>query len=365
MALKLGEMLLKAGMITDAQLEEGLKAQVIFGGKLGTNLIELGLIEEEDLAKILSEKLALPYVRPEHLMAISPDVIQLIPKGIAQRYKVIPLALDRNRLSLIMADPSDLAAIDEIAFITGFIIKPFITPEVRLVLALEKYYGVPRDFRYIKVIDRLRARAAEQPKEPEAVNLGGDLPDVEEHREWEVEVKINEILEEDARIDAFQHFNLGNFADSLAEAGDRDQIGDIVIKYVSQTFDRVALFIMMGQAASGWKAMKDKKFLKDFSSFQMELNDLSILKEVVADKAPFVGFVPGTPANKKMLDSLGGPTSDQSVLIPLMIRDRVVNILYADGGGDPRSRLSDLQRIVSKAAMAFEILILKNKIRMS
>ncbi len=113
MALKLGEMLIREGLLTSAQLEEALKYQVIFGGKLGTNLIEMGLVEENALARVLSRKLGVPCAEESELMRISPEVIKLIPKDIAARYKVIPLRLENRRLTLVMADPTDLKAIDE------------------------------------------------------------------------------------------------------------------------------------------------------------------------------------------------------------------------------------------------------------
>ncbi|MEJ2700199.1 MAG: hypothetical protein P8Z70_11145, partial [Desulfuromonadales bacterium] len=149
MALKLGEMLIREGLLTSAQLEEALKYQVIFGGKLGTNLIEMGLVEENALARVLSRKLGVPCAEESELMKIPSEVIKLIPKDIAAKYKVIPLRLENRRLTLVMADPDDLKAIDEIAFRTGFLVRPALTPEVRLVLALEKYYEIPRGIRYI------------------------------------------------------------------------------------------------------------------------------------------------------------------------------------------------------------------------
>ena len=166
MALKLGEMLIREGLLTSAQLEEALKYQVIFGGKLGTNLIEMGLVEENALARVLSRKLGVPCAEESELMRIPPEVIKLIPKDIAARYKVIPLRLENRRLTLVMADPTDLKAIDEIAFRTGFLVRPALTPEVRLILALEKYYDIERGIRYINAAKKSSASPAHRPAPP-------------------------------------------------------------------------------------------------------------------------------------------------------------------------------------------------------
>ena len=166
MSKKLGDLLLKEGVITNAQLEEALKCQVIFGGKLGTNLIEMGLVEENALARVLSRKLGVPCAEESELMRIPPEVIKLIPKDIAARYKVIPLRLENRRLTLVMADPTDLKAIDEIAFRTGFLVRPALTPEVRLILALEKYYDIERGIRYINAAKKSSASPAHRPAPP-------------------------------------------------------------------------------------------------------------------------------------------------------------------------------------------------------
>src|SRR5512137_2809042 len=102
MATKLGEILVEAGVMTPAQLGEALKSQVLYGGRLGTNLIEMGYLEENELAGYLSRKLGLPCVPPEQLMSVTPDIIRLVPKELEENYQIVPLALDKKRLTLAM-----------------------------------------------------------------------------------------------------------------------------------------------------------------------------------------------------------------------------------------------------------------------
>ena len=151
MAQKIGELLVSEGLLTRKQLDEALKSQVIFGGRLGTNLVEMGIIEEQDLLRTLSKQLEIPFVSSEQLMAVPAEAIKLIPKEMAEEYKIVPLSLEKKRLTAAMADPSDLAAIDAISFITGYIILPVVCSELRLMLALEQYYGIKREVRYIQL----------------------------------------------------------------------------------------------------------------------------------------------------------------------------------------------------------------------
>ena len=153
MAITLLDMLLNARLINRDQFEDALKNRVLFGGKIGTSLIELGYVSEETLARFLSNKLAVPYVPPQRLLEIPEEVIAAFPRELAIKYRAVPLSVDKKRLNLVMADPSDLQAIDEIGFITGFIIQPHVTPEVRLAQAFSTYYQEEMDPRYLHIFE--------------------------------------------------------------------------------------------------------------------------------------------------------------------------------------------------------------------
>jgi len=401
MTIKLGEMLIKAGSLAPDQLEEALKYQVIFGGKLGTNLIEMGYIDEENLAKVLSDKLGVPYVPADRLNSISPEVIKVIPKGIAQKYKVVPLALDRNRLTLVMTDPSDLQALDEISFITGFVIKPMVSPEIRLVLALEKFYGIKRDLRYIPVSKTVSKQQAPSPtpkpapatqplapprpastlaKEAEAIDFSAfsDFSDVKqavvpsaepapqtEPGEFE-ELTEAELEEEEALIEAVERYTIDSISQELADARDRDEIADSLVRYAGQEFSQVALFLVKGNTAVGWRGMRDGKFMPNFPTFSVPLNEPSVLKVVAETKSFYRGPLPPTPINASIIRATDGEAPASANLIPLTMMGRVVNILYVVGSGaDMDARIQEIQKLVGKASMAFEILILRNKIMMT
>jgi len=420
MAIKLGEMLIEAGKLTPAQLEETLKSQVIFGGRLGTNLIEMGYLAEEDLVEFLSRKLGFPYATPEQLMAVTPDIIKLVPKEIAEKYKVIPLSRDKKRLTLAMLDPANLSVIDAISFVTGYYIMPVIAPELRLVLALEKYYDIKRDVRYIQVAGKSRGRQSESKPYESAARAATepDLVDFSKRREAEdvldtleeIEIQAESVWEEFAGEEPFEIESTGiersrtepariepvkaapprvepvsaapagpepvsagpvrhsfeSVAAELAEAKDREEIADIIVAFLGQEFERVALFMIRGATASGWRAMRGNKTLPDIGNLQITLDGPSVLKVVTDGKSFYLGPIPETPGNAAMLAGTGGGASSSALLIPLMMMGRVVSIVYVDGGKEPvTSRLTDLQRLVGKAAMAFEILILKNKILMA
>ena len=100
MAIKLGELLLNEKLITPEQLDEALKSQMIFGIKLGSSLIELGVITDEQLCRFLSRKLGVPAVSPRAMSSVSPEVLALVPAELAEKYRVVPIRADGKKLAL-------------------------------------------------------------------------------------------------------------------------------------------------------------------------------------------------------------------------------------------------------------------------
>ena len=136
---KLGDMLKDAGLIDDFQLQSALSHQRNWGGKLGNILIELDFVREEDLAKVVADKLKTPYINlfePE----LAGDVIRLIKADVAKKYSVVPVKKDKSTLTLAMTDPLDIEAIDAIRFATGLNIKPSLAMVSEIRDAIKKYY---------------------------------------------------------------------------------------------------------------------------------------------------------------------------------------------------------------------------------
>jgi type IV pilus assembly protein PilB len=186
-SLQLGQMLVKANLITPEQLEEGLTLQKTSGGRIGSNLAKLGYISEEEIASHLSRQYGVP---PADLgnAKIDPAVLKLIPAEIAHKYMIIPLSRSGSTLTVAMANPSDIFAIDDVRFMTGYNIKPMVAPETSIQNAVNKYYdtagrarSLVRDFQQKEQKDAERDqgeidlealyRATEEPPIVKLVNL--------------------------------------------------------------------------------------------------------------------------------------------------------------------------------------------------
>jgi type IV pilus assembly protein PilB len=138
---KLGEMLVKAQLITDAQLDEVMKIQRREGGKLGSIVVRAGFCSDQDIVSFLGMQYGVPAADLEQWPPIDASVIALIPRDLAQRHKVLPLQRTGNVLTLAMSDPTDIFAMDDVRFHTGYNVDPVVSSEMGLARAVEKYYG--------------------------------------------------------------------------------------------------------------------------------------------------------------------------------------------------------------------------------
>jgi len=138
---KLGELLIQANLIDRDQLEKALKLQEEMGGRIGLALIKLGFVSDQEITDFLSQQFGVPAV---NLTAFDIDesVIKLIPADVAKKYQVLPINRSHATLTLAMTDPSNVFAMDDIKFMTGYNIEPVVTSELALREAIEKYYGV-------------------------------------------------------------------------------------------------------------------------------------------------------------------------------------------------------------------------------
>lgn len=141
MVSKLGEMLVKAQLITEAQLDEVIKTQRREGGKLGSIVVRAGFCSDQDIVSFLGMQYGVPAADLEQWPPIDPAVIALIPADLAQRHKVLPLQRTGSVLTLAMSDPTDIFAMDDVRFHTGYNVDPVVSSEMGLARAVERYYG--------------------------------------------------------------------------------------------------------------------------------------------------------------------------------------------------------------------------------
>ncbi|MGZ3568467.1 MAG: type IV-A pilus assembly ATPase PilB [Thermodesulfobacteriota bacterium] len=140
MTERLGEILIKRNYITPDQLKKALDEQKLKGGRLESTLVKLGYIKEDELLSFLSAQYRVPSVKISK-MEINPTVIKLVPSSVSKKYFIMPINRVGSKLTLAMADPSNIVVIDEVKFMTGFNVEPVVASETEIIDAIKKYYG--------------------------------------------------------------------------------------------------------------------------------------------------------------------------------------------------------------------------------
>lgn len=318
--MKLGEALIKNSIITRDQLKKALERQVIFGGRIGSNIIELGFVKEQEMLSFLSSFFKVPAVKVTDLNAIDPEVIASISSEIADKYKMLPFKKDRNRLHAAMLDPQSMSSIDELRFLIGIDVVPYVITELRLLYCLEKYYDIKRDLRYISVFGREDAQEEKKPEDAAKQVL-----------------KVKE---------------------QFGTVRDKEEVIGILLNETKPVASRAAVFLVKGNAVSGWKSRG-----VDIERFDLPADGQSVFSEVLSRKTYYRGPLLKIPGNALLIERLNGTPQD-CCMMPVTIRDKIIGLLYVDNGNSSvlDAGLGYIHTLVAMAAVSFEIVILRKKL---
>src|SRR5688572_4725409 len=255
--MRLGEALIAKGLLTEADLAKALDAH------LGTCLLEMGYIEEDSLGRLLSELHGIPYAHRALLEDIPPHIIKMLPPATAEKHLAIPFQLDGRSLLVAMVDPRSLPALDELAFASGHHVEGWITPEVRIFQALERYYSLSRRQRYValarnldeaKKKKRVQAMTAVMAagagssretmawQEPPAVDLAAAHPSPAEV-DW-----MKELQEESPSPG--EDVSLATVSTQMCRAEDLGRLARVLCHHARGRLDHSILFSVSGTSAS-------------------------------------------------------------------------------------------------------------------
>lgn len=415
---RLGEILVQEGSCTAAVVQEALQNQAIFGGRLGTNLLELGAVTEEVLAFALGKRTGAPALYGD--LPPDPRALRLLDKRLAERWDVVPYLVADRRLAVLARDPCDLQMLDEVAFATSRRVHAFVVPEARLWRTLQRAYGVDREHRGLDMGRRamtpppmpaVQAPEAAQdlidesdfqglygqlsaygpaatppPGALQAVSLPaatpppGSLPaatpppgtlpafspdgaDAIPPLSLEVlealtaapghqppmALELPALLQASAPADATP-LDFAAAVARLAGVGDRATVARTVLRYARSRFERAVLLTVRRGEAHGWTGLGAGLTDEAVHRLRLPLGVPGVVDTVVTTRAPFIGGIPKTWANVRLVKGLGGGVPKSALLVPILGLGRVVNVLYADAGKGRLVDASDLGELVILAA---------------
>jgi hypothetical protein len=293
-------------MITERQLQEAIQHQVLYGGRLGTSLFELGFITEERLLDALARAHGVPAA---DLGSIQPEALELISKRLAQRFKVFPCRVKGKTLFLGMVNPGDHSAVAHIGYSLGFIVRPLVIPEFRMVQLLREHYGIDEHWRYTDLRGRVAAAPAPVLRSPEVA------------------------------------------AQAIDAAATRDDVVAAVLALGRCYFKRVVFFIVREPWVLGWDAIGEGMDRARAMALRVPLDLPSVFQGTTRSRTVFVGRPGPEEVNQAFLREIGKKPGTTAGLFPVAVRGRVVNLLWGDSGatgagrGDLGQLLAYMQRI--------------------
>ncbi|MBI4413327.1 MAG: hypothetical protein HY576_03015 [candidate division NC10 bacterium] len=336
--MRLGQALLLRGLVTLEQLEAATIRQVTAGGRLGTNLVELGFVNDQDLRETLAAMHSVRPVDPADLRAIPAELTGLLTSALAERYRAIPFRRDRHGVHVALTDPANLRILDDLRARFGREVRPYVISECRMLYYLRKHYGVEPYHRYAYLMSGFAAEEAEVPRH---------------------EVGRPPTLREEDLADARRVL-----AQRLAGAASREDLGRALLRYAGSILDRAALFVVQGGQAVGWLALGDRDVRERIGQLILPLTGKGLLAEVARSQAVYVGHLPEGPENGPLRKGLGTPGARAACVLPITYENRTVLLLYGEGSRPAAlaALQADLTRTALQASLALQILVLRNRL---
>lgn len=394
--MRIGERLVRAGLVTREQLQEALSAQVVHGGRLGTNLIERAWITLDCMAQVLAEHHGVPAALEADFAGADAELQERLAPELAAEYRAIPLRAETETRRVVVAviDPDDTGASAELAEAFGCEVILAVAPELRIFYQLERVYGIRRPNRMLRV--RTDSFHAAEPDEYE-VELDVDLrkgdtvdepleddappsaPPGRERRRFVRTLSDVEPPEAPARLAriAIKRVAVGSgelpiediatFDDRLRavrQATGRNRVGDLVIASLRRDLDVDAgvILVIREEVAIGWKGFVAGGQADAVESVAIPLAQPSILRPCYRDATTFVGCPAevATDIDHRLWTLLGSEAPADVTVVPVAPGGHVVCLIYAHVLS-PRSldahTLRGVRALAQSTTSAFERLI--------
>jgi hypothetical protein len=410
--MRLGEMLVRDGRLTEPQLSQALALQARDGGRLGTVLFEHGFVDLEALTIYLGLELGIPIATGAMLERAKRAAVRLLQPTQAFKHKCVPLVVQDRQLIAAIEDPHDFATLEALTQLTGYRVLPRVAPEVRIYYYIERYYGVARPARFMRFADTPRGSDLVQdaglpapplpglPPVPAAlVAAPGPRPKLKSLKmasvsvfdESALELDAEDLLEtldadEAAPAEAQTHLRPHRVSvpppvtqpaateasrpgpmsvevslTELATLTDRNRIVEVLMGHAALIFEVAVLFAVRDQMAFGWKAF-GAPGVQWVEHLLIPLDAPSIVSAATVAEGGLVHrpVAPST-VNNYLFKVLGCSEPRHATASVVMIGKRIVNILYGHGRELTQGQIDDLRSVCVAAAEAYARLIAVQK----
>ncbi len=405
--MKLGEMLMADGRLSNKDLQEVLARQQVEGGRIGTLLVERGLIDLHSLTVYLGLELGIPIASGATLDRAKRSAVKLLTPEQAARFHCVPLVVQDRQLIAAVDDPNDLVTLDEITRVTGYRVIPRVAPEVRIHYYIERYYGVKRPRRFAAFGEAPKFNQQTEIDLP-APPLPGLPPKQDSAQGQPIAVKIStltnftldilkvedsdllEELSEESTDNAspiertrlvpapptlppalpilqktnYEPVNKQQAQKLLAQATQRGEVAEAIMRYTTSIFDVSAVFIVKDNFAFGWFGQGPKVDNQRIETILLPLDAPSVFRGVHTNPdSQFVGSTFDSIVHSYLYKILRCATPQTVAVNGISIGNRLVNIVYGHRieGSLPPEKAKELSELCDEAGKSYVQLIRRAK----
>jgi hypothetical protein len=397
--MRLGELIATEKLVAKGGLEEALEHQVTQGGRLGTNLVELGLINEKELARLLGKQHNCAYASGEMTPAV--QAMELLDPDFCDDKDLLPMRVDQTRITCAVINPNDMATLDAVGFKTGKRVVPVVIPEFRMNQLLRRYCKAFRVVRPLDMGKTVPSRTLGTKKDGPNTDVGGEdlINDAEFQKLYdsaisggapaEEELPEAAIVEEPAAKPAApapaaaaaaaaaapppeqvaqveQLPTPLKFAEAqamLQKSNDREDVAKTVLRFAIGKWRRALLLSVQGDFITGWHGLGKGIRESAVQRIGIPLRGPNTFKLVRDTKSHYIGPMKQDVPTAGFYKRLGGGYPKTAVLLPLLVRSKLVHVLYVDNGPDKLTPpdIGELLILSQGVARSYEAMIARRQ----
>jgi hypothetical protein len=408
------------GLVPRQREAEVREVASLSGIRGDTAVLDLGLASEGAVLDRIGRWTRSRTVSGAELAAVSSDLVNLVSPRMALRFGIVPFAREGKTLNVAAMNPGDLLIQDELAMLTGCLVVSYAALEVRIQEALVRYYGAQRTPQMAALARRLSSRqpaaAGNRPLDqaspgpppspplppvPTSVRTASDAPPTPAIRPSELELSDEDLalfpslreereagdappaqplpprppvgpetapparLDADLSPEADDEARLVQAAAMLQNAEMRDDIADALLHFCTPLFQRVIVLTIQRDVVVGWRGEGEGVDLTAVRAVAVPKDEPSVFALLLSGTEMWRGPLPPMPRNQEIMLSLGDPAPADCLVLPIQVRSKIVGFLYGDATDRPLGAvpMATLKRLLAKTDLAFQVYLLKNKIR--
>jgi hypothetical protein len=368
-------------------LERATRNTAVYGGRLGTSLVELGALDIDELGRHLAAFLCVPAVPSAWIEAPAADALAAVPLELVEKLGVLPLRLEGRLLHVAMRDPCSAPQRDELGRAVGFGIQPYAMADVRLSALLEHHYGIPGELRIAEETTTgpdSHQKTGPAATEPEGEELIDEETFAQLHADWQLsslqqgagpeELSQPAPLVPDAasaaktdgapagaRAVPAARADAATLEAELLHAPDRDAVARLALRLARIHVDAAALFVVRGHIVSGFRG--DGEAVPGVIDGIMVPMDVESALTRAAALGETCRARPEAGMDRRILRVLGREGVREVLFHPIRVRHHLVNLLYADAGSESLAETSvvALGALCELVSRAYARLILERK----